>query len=286
MAKTRDRLSLGVLVTMTAIGVALVTLLASPFLPGLVWAFAFAVVAGPLQARLRKRWHRPSLAAAVGVVAVALILVLPTMFVIWQVGNEARRGLQFAQEQLESGRWRESIRRSPRLAQIYDTIAPRVDFTGEVKGLVSDVPAQAGQWLRAAVSATVQLFIALFTLFFFFRDRNAILKYFRGLMPLSAQETDYLFERIRGMTHATIYGTVVVSLIQGALGGLIFLLLGIPGAFLWGVVMAVLSIVPNLGAFIIWIPAAIVLATQGAWIKAVILAGWGTFVVGTIDNVL
>ena len=108
----------------------------------------------------------------------------------------------------------------------------------------------------------------------------------RSYLPLTAPEATLFLERIRMMTHATIYGTVVTALIQGTLGGVMFAVLGIPGAFLWGVVMALLSLIPSAGAFFIWIPAAIVLAMQGDWWKAVVLAGWGTLVVGTIDNVL
>jgi predicted PurR-regulated permease PerM len=88
------------------------------------------------------------------------------------------------------------------------------------------------------------------------------------------------------MAHATIYGNVVVALIQGVLGGIMFAFLGLPAALLWSVAMALLSLVPNAGAFVIWLPAAVFLAAQGAWTKAVILAAWGVLVVGTIDNLL
>jgi predicted PurR-regulated permease PerM len=85
---------------------------------------------------------------------------------------------------------------------------------------------------------------------------------------------------------ATVYGTLVVAAVQGTLGGLMFWWLGLPAPLLWGVVMGLLSIIPVLGAFIIWIPAAVFLAAQGAWGKAVILTLWGTVVIGLIDNLL
>jgi predicted PurR-regulated permease PerM len=77
-----------------------------------------------------------------------------------------------------------------------------------------------------------------------------------------------------------------VSAIQGLLGGLMFWFLGIPGALLWGVAMGLLSVVPILGAFVVWVPAAAFLAVQGEWMKAGILALWGVLVVGLIDNLL
>lgn len=95
-----------------------------------------------------------------------------------------------------------------------------------------------------------------------------------------------MFERISGTVHATVYGTLAVSSIQGVLGGLIFWCLGLPAPLLWGVVMAILAVIPVLGAFVVWIPAALFLAMEGSWGKALILTLWGMLVVGTVDNLL
>jgi predicted PurR-regulated permease PerM len=86
--------------------------------------------------------------------------------------------------------------------------------------------------------------------------------------------------------HATVFGTLTVAAVQGVLGGLIFWWLGLPAPILWGAVMALLAIVPVLGAFVVWLPVAIFLAASGQWGQAVILALWGTVVVGLIDNLL
>lgn len=95
-----------------------------------------------------------------------------------------------------------------------------------------------------------------------------------------------LFTRIDDTIHATVYGTLAVSAMQGLLGGLMFWWLGIGAPLLWGLVMALLAIVPMLGAFIVWVPAAIFLALEGSWGKALILTAWGVLVVGTIDNLM
>ena len=85
---------------------------------------------------------------------------------------------------------------------------------------------------------------------------------------------------------ATLYGTVVVAAVQGVLGGLIFWWLELPMPVFWGFVMGLLAVVPMLGAFVIWVPAAVYLALSGDWGKAFILTAWGTVVVGLIDNLL
>ena len=132
----------------------------------------------------------------------------------------------------------------------------------------------------------VELLITLFTLFFFFRDRRAVLRAVRSLVPLSEAETDKVFLRVADTVYATIYGTIVVAVVQGALGGLIFWWLGLPAPLLWGAVMGLLAIVPVLGPFVVWVPAAIFLALEGSWGKALILTAWGVLVIATIDNLL
>ena len=91
---------------------------------------------------------------------------------------------------------------------------------------------------------------------------------------------------VNDTVHATLYGTFAVAVVQGTLGGLMFWWLGLPAPLLWGIVMALLAVVPVLGAFIIWIPAAIFLLLEGSEGKALLLTLWGAIVVGGIDNLL
>jgi predicted PurR-regulated permease PerM len=97
---------------------------------------------------------------------------------------------------------------------------------------------------------------------------------------------DHLFDRVRDTIFATVYGTAAVSAVQGLLGGLMFWWLGLPAALLWGVIMALLAVVPMLGAYVVWVPAALFLAIEGSWGKALILAVWGGVIIGISDNLL
>jgi predicted PurR-regulated permease PerM len=95
-----------------------------------------------------------------------------------------------------------------------------------------------------------------------------------------------LFSKFGEVTRATIKGNMVIALIQGSLGGLIFWALGIPGALLWGVVMAVLSLIPAVGPAIVWVPVSIYLFASGENVKAIILIAFGAGVIGLVDNIL
>ena len=106
------------------------------------------------------------------------------------------------------------------------------------------------------------------------------------LLPLSSTQSQQVFKQISDTIHAIVYGTLAIAAVQGFLGGLMFWWLGLPAALLWGVMMGFLAVIPVLGAFIIWLPAAVFLALEGHWTQAIILVLWGMLVVGTIDNLL
>jgi predicted PurR-regulated permease PerM len=140
--------------------------------------------------------------------------------------------------------------------------------------------------VSGSVWAVAELLITFFALFYFFRDRRPALQAVRSLVPLSEAEMNEVFVRISDTIYATVYGTLAVALVQGFLGGLMFWVLGVQGALLWGTVMGLLAVIPVLGAFIVWVPAALFLALEGSWGKAVILTVWGAGVVSLIDNLL
>ena len=282
----RQRLSVVALIALTTVAMLVTALIIAPFFASLVWALTFAVIARPLHDWLSKRLGKPALGAAVTVLAVALVLVLPATFLAWQIGHQAAEGIGYLREQVEGGGLQRSLAQYPRLQGIVTQVAGRIDAGTLATKALPAVQSYASAWLAASIWGIAQILIALFALFFFFRDRDAILKVVRSLLPLSTDESNYLFKQVTTTIHATIYGTVVVALVQGTLGGLMFMLLGVPAALLWGVAMAILSIVPSLGSFVIWIPVAAAYAFQGHWGKAALLAGWGALVVGTIDNLL
>jgi predicted PurR-regulated permease PerM len=123
-------------------------------------------------------------------------------------------------------------------------------------------------------------------MYYFFKDGDRISAAVRNLLPLEDSEADQIMLRAREVIDASVYGVIAVAIIQGTLGGLAFWVLGLPSAIIWGVAMTFLSMIPMLGAFIVWVPAAIYLAMTGHWTKAVLLVIWGTLVIGMIDNFL
>ena len=273
----------GALIAITAVGIAVCAWIAAPFVSPLTWAFALAVVAAPFHRLVETRVRNPNIAAALSVIAVTLLLLLPTMFVAWQVGVQASRDLGRIQQYLDAGSLRELAAQIPGGTRIYDALIIKRDGPSS---LLPAVEQDAGAWVISTLVLLFQILVAVFALFFMLRDRGRAISTVRSYLPMTPSESTYFFERIRTVANATIYGSVTTAIVQGTLGGLMFAILGIRGALLWGVVMALLSMIPSAGAFVVWLPAAAVLAVQGDWTRVAILVGWGTLVVGTIDNVL
>lgn len=275
-----------VLLTATILGLYLCYLIAAPFLSTLTWALALAVLFMPLQGWLEVRLRHPNIAAFVSVLIIALIVVVPTTFVTKHLVIQAAKGAALVETKVNSGEWRRAIEAQPRLAPLADKIEEDLDLQGAVKAVATWLSVTAGSVVKGSLFQVISFCLIFYLLFFFLRDRKAALHSLRYLSPLSKAEMELLFERISGTIHATVYGTLSVSAIQGVLGGLMFWWLGLPAPLLWGVVMSILAVVPMLGAFVVWIPAALFLALEGSWGKALILTLWGIMVVGTIDNLL
>lgn len=275
-----------VLLLLTGLGVFLCWQMAAPFLPAIALAVALAVMFAPLQCVLEKRLKHSSIAALVSVLVIAVVVVVPTLFVAQQLVVQAARGAQLVDEKVTSGEWQRAVQAQPQLAPLIERIDEIIDLPGAVRSITTRLSGFAGSLVKGSVFNLIAFVLTFYLLFFFLRDRHRALTALRGLLPLQEQELDHLFERINDTLHATIYGTLAVAALQGLLSGLMFWWLGLPAPLLWGVVMALLAVVPVLGAFVVWIPAALFLLLEGSWEKALILAIWGAAVVGTIDNLL
>lgn len=267
-------------------GIALCILLAWPFLGALTWALALAILFAPIHARIEMALGHRSLAALISVVILSVVVIVPAAFVVERLVSEAGAGAVAMQQRIAAGELQ-------RLLDAYPSIAPFGIWVDDQFDLPS-LAGNAATWLsnigatflRGSVLQLVEVALTFYLLFYFLRDRQAAKSVLLQWLPLTSTELEQLFRRVFDTVHATIYGTLAVAAVQGLLGGLMFWALGLPAPLLWGMVMALLSVVPVLGSFVVWIPAALLLALDGSWARALILTVWGGVVVGGIDNLL
>jgi predicted PurR-regulated permease PerM len=286
-----DRLtgrSLGLLVIF-AIAAYLCWLMLQPFVGVLLWAIVLVVVFYPAHRRIAGWTGNPASAAALSTLLVIVVILLPVVGVTLAVAHE----LSGAVEQAQGGLGRildiPAIRPAVLwLDQYVDVDAWRSNafVADHLKGWSSAIAGPTLLFVGGVVNALVQTLLVVFTMFYFFRDGDSLRHALYEIVPLEYEQSTDIMIRTRDVIGATIYGVLAISAIQGTLGTLIFFLLGLPSPLLWGVVMFLMSMIPMAGAFIVWVPAALYLLLTGSYLKALLLAGWGVLVIGSIDNFL
>ncbi len=264
-----------------------------PFLLALLLAAIFAGLTYPLYRRIRDNLRgREGLAAVTTLLVLLLGVGVPLGGFLVLVANEAvqiSRGAEewfLEQDDLltEARRWVERLPYADRILPEEGELAAQfrtvVERTGPV--LMGTLAAAT----RGTLSFFLQLFVLLYALFFFLVDGPAILRTILGYLPLGPDQEEALLERFVSVTRATLKGSLLIGVIQGALAGLAFWIAGVPGAAFWGTVMVVLSVIPALGAAFVWVPAVLYLFVTGELGAGVGLLIWCAIVVSTVDNFL
>jgi predicted PurR-regulated permease PerM len=279
------------LIAALLIGLYLCWRIISPFVDVLLWAAVLVVVFQPVHRRLVGRTGHHGWAAVCSTLLVIVTILGPVTLITVAVVNELRGVASHLETNpdrlfdLDSpvlGPWLRWIDQYVDVERLQDPEFLRTRIQGLVGTLANSTIGVVG----GAASIVVQMLLVVFTMFYLFRDGGAIRRAASDLLPLERSQTRDVVNRTKEVIGATVYGVIVIALIQGSLGAMIFWLLGLPSPLLWGVVMFFLCMIPMAGAFLVWAPAAIYLALTGSWTRAVILVAWGVLVVGTIDNVL
>jgi predicted PurR-regulated permease PerM len=281
------------LLIVLAIALYLCWLMVQPFVNVILWAAVLSVVFYPLHRRISARVAQPSAAAALSTLLVIVLILLPVSFITVAVVRElsdAAQNLHLGVQQISlSGstipglRW--VLERLQQYVEI-DPVAAQQFISARLQGWGSALAGSTLIVVGGAVGAVVQMALTIFTMFYMFRDGERIRHAAYDLLPLERVQMHDITVRTRDVISATIYGVLVIAAIQGTLGMLIFLVLGIPSPLLWGVVMFFFSMIPMAGSFVVWVPAALYLGLTGAYLKAAILVAWGILVIGSIDNFL
>jgi len=260
------------------------------FMLGVFWAAVLAIVFDPMYQRVLK-WvkGKPALASGLTLVGVILIVIIPLSLIGIAVVSEALN----ISEKVESGEWKPQEQISNIQALIPDKFAK---YGLDLENLRTQVTEWAGNssrqiagrvlgFTQGLLGMLVQCTITLYVLFFFFRDGKMLIKQLIYVLPIGDDKEIQLIRRFQSVARATVKGSILIALIQGVLGGILFLLLGVPGAVLWGALMIVAALLP-IGAVLVWGPIAALMALQGDYTGAIILVVVGALFIGLIDNLL
>ena len=274
----------------TAIALYLCWLMLQPFAVVLEWAAVLVIVFYPVHKRIEQRIGRPSLSALISCVLVVVIVLLPLGFMIAALARELAGTAQTLPQQV--GPLLDS--QSPRTGQILQWLQERGFVQSDPQQFLIE---QARNGLRSLMGQTIGLlgnvlstivkaFFVVFTMYYLFRDGEKIVHALPGVLPLKRAHSEAILARTSQVISASVYGVVTIAMIQGALGGIAFWVLGVPSPILWAIILALICMIPIAGSFFVWIPVAIYLGLTGHWTKALLMALWGALVISTVDNFL
>ncbi|MEZ5286712.1 MAG: AI-2E family transporter [Vicinamibacterales bacterium] len=279
------------IVAALAVGLYLSWMVVSPFLNVLAWAVVMVVILQPVHRRLEQRLGAGGWAAAASTAITVAIVLVPLGLILSASVREIRDMADGLPESVDA--WLDPA--NPTTGAIVQRVEEFVDldWLREPGAMQESLQQVAGSWaseslwlVGGAIGTVVQMALVVFTIFFLFKDGRSMMERLYRTVPIENRRLQRLMRRTREVLEASVYGTLLLSALQGTLGGIAFMVLGLPSPFLWGVVMMVASLVPLLGAFVVWGPAAIYLATTGHLWQAAALTAWGMAVIGLADNVL
>ncbi|MCL9802176.1 AI-2E family transporter [Pseudomonas sp. AKS31] len=267
-----------------------------PFYGAVFWAVILGIVFAPMQRRLQAKfgWERnlTSLCTLSICLVIAILPVIILSVLLVQEGATVYKNI-------ESG----ELDIAAYLAQFKNSLPPYFQHLldrfgmGELNGLREKIVKSAMQGSQVLASQAfsfgqgtfefvVSFFIMLYLLFFFLRDGAELARKVRTAVPLEEGHKRRLQLKFNRVVRATVKGNLVVAVTQGALGGAIFWFLDIPSALLWAVLMGFLSLLPAVGAGIVWAPVAVYFLLSGMIWQGVVLGLFGVFVIGLVDNVM
>ncbi|HTH28770.1 MAG TPA: AI-2E family transporter [Sphingobium sp.] len=292
MKRPEDRFFL---VIVAAVSIAL-ALLIRPFFGAILWAVIAALLFGPLFERLvQVTGGRRNTAASITVLTIVLLGVMPAI----SLGFAIVREVAGIYERIQTGginvgeifahfedvlpRWMVELLQR---AGLSDLAVLRERLAGTIASGFQALATRAIDFSQSAFGFLIALGVMLYLSFFLLRDGQQISRRIERAVPLRPEMWRALIAKIVTVIRATMKGSFVIAIVQGVIGGVIFSLLGIGGALLWGIAMGFFSLLPAIGTGLIWVPVAIYLFLSGAFVKGAILVFCGLFVIGLIDNLL
>jgi predicted PurR-regulated permease PerM len=263
-----------------------------PFLMTIIMAGIFSALARPLYRRLECWLGGRRLAAAITLVLIIFVVLLPLAGLLGAVTAEAIKVgdtvKPWVQRQLaQPAAFSDLLEKIPFYEHLLPYQETILQKAGELVGRLSSFLINS---LSSVTVMTAQLifmlFIFLYTMFFFLVDGDRILNRMLYYLPLKPEDEERMLDKFTSVTRATLKGVAVVGILQGLLTGAAFAVIGIPSSIFWGTVTAVMSLVPGIGTAIVWLPASIILAMGGHYGQAIGLFVFCSLAVGGLDNFL
>ena len=269
-------------------------MMAPLFIP-IAWGAILAIVFYPLYKRVNRKVKSPGWAALLICIFVFFVIIGPALYLLANLVGEASDAFNRVNTLYESGELSNYLARvTPffdkirlKLYAAYPDLA-KINFESTIKDIITTVTTVIGAkatTVVANITKTIfQFFLTIFAMYYFFRDGNKVVSFLKRMTPLNSDQVGITYIYLKEVVEGTMYGGVVMAIIQGSLGGILFAIMGISSPVFWGAVMGFLSFLPILGPFLIYIPAGLILILAGSPVKGILTLFIGTVVISQVDN--
>ncbi|NND33314.1 MAG: AI-2E family transporter [Saprospiraceae bacterium] len=263
------------------------------YLLALFWAIVLALLFNNIyDVILAKVAGKKNLASALTLTLILVVVIVPVFAVGYAVVSEGVNYYQMIeagefdiQEKLDELKGKVPQFESFLESLSIDVEQVRSSVNTSLANFSKSLASKAFNFTQNFIGFCIEFFLMLYVLYFFLRDGKWLTERLVWVLPIGDEKEWALIRRFESVAKATVKGSLVVAIVQGTVGGLLFYLVGIPAAILWGVLMTLVSLLP-LGSGIIWLPAAIILYSQGQVAKAIIIVAVGALIIGLLDNFL
>ena len=259
-----------------------------PFFHPLAWSAVLAICVQPWHEPLVARYGRRR-AAAITTTMVSVLIVVPGVIVMTAFVREAKAAFEAVDRDTIANQFAWVSNHWERL-RVYIPGAAGTDLATVLNqastNIAAFVASRVGGLLADLAVLVFHVFVTLFALFFLLRDAGPIMRLMRGAIPFEERRRERIIRQTRDLVYASVTAGLIIATLQGLVGGLLFAVLGLDAPVFWGVLMGFFALLPFLGTWVVWLPAAIWLATTGHMAKGLTLAAAGAAIVASIDNVL
>ena len=272
-------------------------LMIKPFLIEIFLALVLFIICKPLYNLILRLFHGwRTLSSAVTCLILTIVIVIPLLTLASIIAAQALDIYNQISQGMQSGILWESLTAKMVLLENYakNTWHLDVNFSHpQLEELIRSALVKASQFIytsaigmvRGFTNVVISLVLIFFVTFFCFIEGDDFIRTIKSLSPLDPTHNEEILGDVESTIKATLRGTVIIALIQGVLGGLGFFMFGIPSAAFWGTLMVPASVIPVVGAALIWVPGVLFLLFKGNTWAGLGMLFWGIVVIGTVDNV-
>lgn len=287
-SKIRSLIFFIILIAVTVVFVYLL----KPFFYPIFWAAIIASIFYPVFKKINTKFKHVNLSAIATIIIVLIIIIIPVTILSSLIVKESlniyeslanKQGHIVETIQNVIG-WVKTNPLTEKLRLNEQQVTEKL--TDIAKIITTFIFTAAKNLTQNSLTFLIMFVIMVYTLFFFLKDGDKLLRRLMHISPLGDKHEIIMYKKFTSTARAALKGTLIVGVIQGFLGAVLFYAMGIEGALIWGIIMTLFSVVPGFGSYVVWLPAAITMFILGnIWQGAVIII-FGALVISTIDNFL